>query len=158
MRRNAGWPGCLIVRFASVCPTVPLSLCPVVLATSGKFVAFSRFGLPSEWRKRERERMQAVHLLRCIGARDSLLFQPFPSEFPSLGLTHSLPSCPRCTRHDFIQSLFGNSKCKVKSTCLAASARTKCHFRFRQLFQEQKPRQNSEKKWEEQNCAQMKTL
>lgn len=109
-------------------------------------------------KERERERMQAVHLLRCIGARDSLLFQPFPSEFPSLGLTHSLPSCPRCTRHDFIQSLFGNSKCKVKSTCLAASARTKCHFRFRQLFQEQKPRQNIAKKWEEQNCAQMKTL
>lgn len=27
--------------------SVPLSLCPVVLATSGKFVAFSRFGLHS---------------------------------------------------------------------------------------------------------------
>jgi len=34
------------------------------------------------------------------------------------------PAVCWCCRHDFIQSLFGNLKCKVKSTCLAAKART----------------------------------
>lgn len=139
------------------CLFVPLSWQPLANLLPSRVLGCTRLGLPCEWSEREKE----CRLCICFAASALVTHSssPISQRVSQPCLTHSLPSCPHCTRHDFIQSLFGNSKCKVKSTCLAASARTKCHFRFRQLLPRTKalPKKRR-KKLKQQNCAQMKTL
>lgn len=145
------------VPLSLCCLFVPLSWQPLANLLPSRVLGCTRLGLPCEWSEREKE----CRLCICFAASALVTHSSsaISQRVSQPCLTHSLPSCPHCTRHDFIQSLFGNSKCKVKSTCLAASARTKCHFRFRQLLPRTKalPKKRR-KKLKQQNCAQMKTL